>query len=113
MKQPTKTATRQTESGKRDGGVLALSLPEVSGVATYPPGATFGPRRMRDYEFVWLLAGDAEYRRGSTRVAAPQGSLVLCRPGATDAFRWDAARRTAHGFFHFQIASFPPHWPAP
>lgn len=23
-----------------------------AGVAVYPPGATFGPRRMRDWEFV-------------------------------------------------------------
>ena len=90
-----------------------MTLPELShptgfGVAVYPPGAEFGPRVMRDYEFVWLIEGDAEYRWGQTTVAAPEGSIVLCRPGATDAFRWDPVKRTRHGFYHFQITSLPP-----
>jgi AraC-like DNA-binding protein len=96
-----------------DTAVLRLVLPAMAGIATYPPGATFGPRRMRDYEFVWMIQGDAEYRRGSTWVSAPQGSIVLCRPGATDFFRWDAKRHTQHGYFHFQLCSAPTHWPAP
>lgn len=32
------------------------------GVAVYPPGATFGPRQLEDFEFVWLLQGTAEWR---------------------------------------------------
>jgi AraC-like DNA-binding protein len=91
---------------------LEFSLPTTAGIATYPPGATFGPRRMTDFEFVWMIQGDAQYRRGSALVDAPQGSVVLCRPGAIDAFRWDTARRTRHGFFHFQIQALPEGWPA-
>ena len=82
---------------------LEVSLPTGWGVATYPPGASFGPRRMRDWELVWLMRGDAEYRWGETSVAAPEGSVVLCRPGATDFFRWDPRRQTRHAFVHFQI----------
>jgi AraC family transcriptional regulator len=89
---------------------LEISLPTGYGVATYPPGASFGPRRMRDWEFVWLLQGDAEYTWGDLTVAAPEGSLVLCRPGAIDSFQWDRVQRTRHGFFHFQVSSVPPHW---
>jgi len=90
---------------------LDVSLPTGWGVATYPPGASFGPRRMRDWEFVWLMQGDAEYQWGETVVAAPEGSVVLCRPGATDFFRWDPRRRTRHAFVHFQVGRLPPAWP--
>jgi AraC-like DNA-binding protein len=45
-------------------------------------------------------------------VSAPQGSLVLCRPGTIDFFRWDATRRTQHGYFHFHILSMSSDWPA-
>ena len=94
---------------------LQVGLPHYQGVAIYPAGATFGPRQMRDWEFVWVLEGDAEYFRrdqsGETRVAAPAGSLVLCRPDATDGFIWDENRRTRHAYFHFQIESWPNSWP--
>ena len=89
------------------GGEWDVSLPTGAGVATYPPGASFGPRRMRDWEFVWLLEGDAEYRWGDQVAAAPEGAVVLCRPGETDSFQWDPHRRTRHGFFHFQVTGSP------
>ncbi len=89
---------------------LDVSLISNRGVAIYPPGASFGPRRMRDWEFVWLIEGDAEYCWGDLTVAAPEGSIVLCRPGATDFFRWDTLRRTRHAYFHFQVARLPEDW---
>jgi len=85
----------------------------ATGIATYPPGATFGPRIMRDFEFVWMIEGDAEYRWGNSVLAAPQGAIVLCRPGATDFFRWDARRRTKHAYFHFNITRHPRRWGKP
>lgn len=91
--------------------MLEVSLPTGYGVATYPPGATFGPRRMRDWELVWLMQGDAEYRWGESNVVAPEGSVVLCRPGATDFFQWDLHRRTRHAFVHFQVHRVPEDWP--
>lgn len=91
---------------------LAFSTPIQSHIAAYPPGASFGPRRLRDWEFVWMIEGDAVYQRAGKTYAAPEGSLVLCRPGATDSFVWDTKRRTRHGFFHFQISRTPAAWPA-
>lgn len=90
---------------------LELSGPSSTGVATYPPGATFGPRAMRDFEFVWMIEGDAEYRWGEQTVAAPEGAMVLCRPGVTDFFQWDQRRRTRHGYFHFNVNAVPGDWP--
>ena len=101
----------------RYGGVsgmdaeLAVGLPSAYGVATYPPGATFGPRVLRDFEFVWMIGGDAEYCWGGTVTAAPAGSILLCRPGATDFFRWDRQNRTRHGYFHFPVTAIPDDWP--
>lgn len=91
---------------------LDVSAPRAIGVAMYPPGASFGPRLLRDYEFVWMLEGDAQYERDGTVHDAPQGSLVLCRPGVTDRFVWDRERRTRHAFFHFAVHAAPTRWPA-
>ena len=88
-----------------------LATPRSWGIATYPPGATFGPRQLTDWEFVWLIEGDAEYTWNDQVVSAPENSIVLCRPGAVDSFRWDAKRRTRHGFFHFDISHWPREWP--
>jgi AraC-like DNA-binding protein len=83
-------------------------------IATYPPGASYGPRALRNWEFVWMLEGDAVYRRANQTVDAPVGSLVLCRPGATDFFRWDPGHSTRHAYFHFELdGEFPSSWPAP
>lgn len=59
---------------------------------------------------MWLLEGNAVYRRGSAEVVAPEGSLVLCRPGATDFFQWDRHRRTRHAYFHFSFPDPPEDW---
>ncbi len=90
---------------------LRLKYPVSADVATYLPGATFGPRRMRDWEFVWMIEGDAQYRWNSVEVEAPEGSIVLCRPNGVDHFQWDKNRRTRHAFFHFDILSIPASWP--
>ena len=89
---------------------LQITLPTSYGVASYPPGASFGPRVMQDWEFVWLIQGSAEYRWGEQVAAAPEGAVVLCRPGASDSFQWDRKHRTRHAFFHFQMASPPEGW---
>lgn len=94
-------------------GELQVTLPTTFGVATYPPGASFGPRALRDWEFVWMIEGDAVYQRGGVETAADEGSIVLCQPGATDFFQWDAKRRTRHGYFHFGVAQLPDDWPTP
>ncbi len=88
-----------------------------SGIVVYPPRATFGPRMLQDFEFVWIIDGDVVWNVDGQQIAAPPGTVLLGRPGQRDGFRWDPVRRTRHGFFHFQIhvngAKLPPadHWP--
>lgn len=88
-----------------------------SGMADYPAGATFGPRTLGDFEFVWIVEGDVEWQVDGQLIPAPAGTVVLARPGQRDGFRWDPRHRTRHGFFHFNLdqgkAVLPPreHWP--
>src|SRR6266511_2447392 len=87
--QRTRRATSLTVSG--------------SGVAVYPPGATFGPRRLHDFEFVWLLQGAAEWRYDQGSITLGPNSLLLARPGIRDSFIWDRTRPTRHAYPHFQL----------
>jgi AraC family transcriptional regulator len=82
-----------------------------AGVAVYPPGATFGPRKMKDFEFVWIIEGDAVAVYDERRIEAPAGTILLCRPGMTDAYEWARKRPTIHAFFHFDLGPTPGHWP--
>jgi AraC family transcriptional regulator len=78
-----------------------------SGVAVYPPGATFGPRRLEDFEFVWLLQGTAEWRYDLGSISLGPNSLLLGRPGITDSFIWDRTRPTRHAYLHFALIGQP------
>ncbi len=97
-------------------GRHVLSLDEVS-LATYPPGATFGPRTLADHEFVWIEEGDVVWRVDGRDIPAPAGTLLLARPGMRDEYVWDPVRSTRHGFIHFRIVrrgvGLPPEseWP--
>ncbi|GGJ27115.1 AraC family transcriptional regulator [Deinococcus roseus] len=90
--------------------MLKLSLPSAYGVATYPPGATFGPRLLQDHEFVWVLEGHAQYLSGSKLLELPPGTLLLCQAGSTDFFAWDPDHHTRHAYVHFQIEEVPASW---
>lgn len=92
---------------------LRLDQPRMIGVATYPAGASFGPRRLPDYEFVWVIEGAVEYHCDRGMLAAPPGSIILCRSGDIDFFQFDRTQRTRHGYVHFTVHSVPTDWPSP
>lgn len=90
-------------------------------LAHYPPGATYGPRLLHDFEFVWLLSGSAEWHcrepneRQHTFLLEP-GTLLLARPGMNHHFRWDADHPSVHAFTHFWLDDHdrlgrPDSWP--
>lgn len=83
------------------------------GVAHYRPGETLGPRRLPDYELVYMLEGTATYCANGKEYAAPPGTLLLPRPGFNEEFHWDLQRPTRHGYLHFDIARLPSDWPNP
>ena len=66
-----------------DHGGFTVTRANRPSLAHYPPGATFGPRTMRDLEFVWVLTrvGDLHDRHTRHRAAASwsstPGTLLL------------------------------------
>lgn len=90
---------------------LDISPPRVIGTGTYPPGATYGPREMREFALIWLIEGNAVYRWGDETFDVRSEAMVLCRAGATDSFRWDPDLPTRHGYLHFDVNSYPDPWP--
>jgi AraC family transcriptional regulator len=77
------------------------------GIADYPPGGVFGPRTLRDFEFVWIIAGAATWEADGVRLACPPGTVVLARPGMRDRFIWDEHHPSRHGFVHFSMDPTP------
>ncbi len=83
-------------------------------VAEYPAGATFGPRRLDDFEFVWMLRGSATWRADDGRTAALRpGVLLLVGPGTRDRYAWDPAGSCRHAYVHFRVETDadPASWP--
>lgn len=85
-------------------------------VADYPPGAVFGPRRLADYEFVWMLGGSATWTVHGGEAAAPDrlhlltpGTLGLARIRTVDSYQWDEHRNSSHAYVHFRLAEPVPH----
>ncbi len=82
-----------------------------AGISVYPPGATFGPRLLHDFEFVWIIDGHAKASFDGRNIDAPAGTVLLGRPGMTDRYDWDSTRRTMQAFFHFSFDYSDPGWP--
>ena len=74
--------------------------------ANYAPGASFGPRRLRTHEFVWILRGSAiwtVHEPDPTAHLLEPGQLSLARPGTVDSYHWDSDRETVHAYVHFTV----------
>jgi AraC family transcriptional regulator len=85
-------------------------------MAHYPPRATYGPRVLDDFEFVWLLSGSARWECGDLELPLRPGTLLLARPGMRHRFAWDPRRPTVHAYVHFSVPSLgslpaPSSWP--
>jgi len=82
-------------------------------VADYPRASTFGPRRLIDYEFVWVLRGSAIWTRhepGSDglparehRLVLAPGELALARAGTVDSYQWNDQTSSTHAYVHFRM----------
>ena len=82
-----------------------------AGIAAYPPGASFGPRMLYDFEFIWIMEGGAEADLDGQHIKALPDTILLLRPGMTDRYDWDLEHRTIQAFFHFSFDYSAPEWP--
>lgn len=94
------------------GGSLSLTH-LFGGIAHYLPGEIFGPRRIPDYELVWIIQGGAVYESDGREHPVGPGGLVLARPGIRERYLWDRQQTTVHAFFHWAFGHLPAHWPRP
>lgn len=81
-------------------------------LASYMPGSTFGPRQSGNFEFIWMVEGDAIFHRDGIDHPMPAGSVALTPPGDDESFIWDPDRTTRHAFFHFNFDRYPADWPS-
>jgi AraC family transcriptional regulator len=82
-------------------------------VAQYAPAATFGPRRLLEHEFVWILDGSAVWTARSPgnddagspemRVGLRPGTLLLAPSGVIDSYQWDVDVPSRHAWAHFRV----------
>lgn len=77
------------------------------GIAEYPAGASLGPRRMVDYELVWIMRGNVRYQYNNSTFEAPPGSIILSRPDVRERYEWDTQGITRHCYFHFGFKTIP------
>src|SRR6266851_4732184 len=75
----------------------------LSGLVVYPPGTRLESRRLRDYEMVWILAGNVVWEHDGVEEKVDPTCVILSRPDTTESYTWDPRHRTQHGFFHFDI----------
>jgi AraC-like DNA-binding protein len=84
------------------------------GVSVHAPGASFGPYRMDEYEFVWILEGEVRADYGGTAIRCVPGSVLLSIPGMTYSYKGASRRRTVHVYLSFSMRPNPPlGWPPP
>ena len=79
------------------------------GAFEYPAGSSFGPVRLDDFEFVWVISGEATCTivtsDGVTRTEhLTPGLLLLVCPGTVQTYSWSDHGTTVHGFVHFRLA---------
>lgn len=100
----------------RSGYCLIVTSPSpgyLARTAFYPPGATFGPRRLDDFELVWLLSGSGRwtFRAHDGAVAVTHdlrpGSVWLARAGGVDEYAWGERTPSTHGYMHFTWPGAP------
>jgi AraC-like DNA-binding protein len=70
-------------------------------MADYPAGARMAPRVIDDFEFVWMLRGQARFVTEDAEVALAPGRLLLVPAGVRHSFVWDERRSSRHGYVHF------------
>jgi AraC-like DNA-binding protein len=90
-----------------------ISVNSVVQVADYPPGATYGPRTLPNFELLWILHGSALWRtdvyddagvlQATVEEDLRPGTVALARRGSRDAYIWDCDRPSRHAYVHFQI----------
>src|SRR5438552_1380195 len=74
-----------------------------AGVEVFPPGASFGPSRVRHYAFVWIIEGGGTVCCDDHKITTRPGTILLWRPGMADHYDFGTKRQTVQAFTHFDV----------
>ncbi|MGH9192189.1 MAG: helix-turn-helix domain-containing protein [Acidimicrobiales bacterium] len=85
---------------------------ERPAIADYPPGAQMPPRVLGDFEFVWMVAGNARVTLDDDELPLGPGQLLFVPPGVRHGFLWDTTNVCRHGYVHFGPRCFEGSLPA-
>lgn len=86
------------------------SIDQGPTLVDFPPAASFGPRQLSDYEFVWVLRGCATCTIDAPglprrRFGLAPGRLLLSQPGMTDEYHWTPNAVSQHAYVHFSLGT--------
>ncbi len=59
------------------------------------------PRVIDEFEFAWMLLGQALFVTDDEEIVLSPGNLLLVSPGVRHSFVWDQRRASRHGYVHF------------
>ncbi|MCX7888018.1 MAG: AraC family transcriptional regulator [Verrucomicrobiae bacterium] len=93
------------------GNSVDSLLVSSAGFTAYPPGATFGPRVLYDFQFLWIIEGKVLANFDGHEFLVLPDSILLGRPGMTDRYDWDREGRTILAYLHFSFDYSEPEWP--
>lgn len=102
---------RQTSLTKRTGGAPVVELIAID-TASYMR-KTYGPRRLKGYQFWWALAGQARLRLGGAWIDMTPGTMVLRQPGVEEYLDASDSDFFLHGFVWFNLRLPRTGWPKP
>jgi AraC family transcriptional regulator len=81
-------------------------------VAVYRAGSVLNQRQLSDYEFLWIIEGDSIAWFNGKKILAPEGTILLARPGFKDRYEWCTNSRTVHAYVHFDFKLPKKGWPS-
>jgi len=83
------------------------------GRSQYAAGASLGPRKTLDYEFVRILKGQVTWIYDGVEYKTKAGDWILSQPGCTEHYLWDTQGATKHDHIHFTLTDLPTSLPKP
>jgi len=85
----------------------------AAGVEVFPPGATFGPCPVKQYEFVWVIEGGGTVAYDERPHRTGPGTILLWRPGMSDRYDFGTERQSVLAFAVFDLELPARGWPSP
>ena len=75
----------------------------AAGITIDPPSASYSLRVPENYEFIWIMEGDAVVHFDQQVIQATKGTVLLRRANVRGLFEWSEKKRTVHAYIQFDL----------